>query len=153
MSRKQIELMFSGFMLLLGIGFMYHTFDPEYQQMGIGAQVGPIFYPRILLVVWLLLSVGMLIEAAVKNGAKGKDISWKNALLMLLLIGLCVAAMEYIGFLLSSVAFFFISCLIFGYRRYFIMVPVSIAFPVGLWLIFVHVLNIPLPTSMWSYWI
>ena len=70
MSRKQIELMFSGFMLLLGIGFMYHTFDPEYQQMGIGAQVGPIFYPRILLVVWLLLSVGMLIEAAVKNGGE-----------------------------------------------------------------------------------
>ncbi|WP_167512316.1 tripartite tricarboxylate transporter TctB family protein [Oceanidesulfovibrio marinus] len=152
MSRRLIEFMFGGVMMLLGVAFMIHTFDSAYKVMGIGAQVSPIFYPRILLTAWLLLSVGILIEAAFKKGKSSKDYSWKNALLMFLLIGLCVAAMEYIGFLLSTVAFFFASCLIFGYGRYSVLLPVGIIFPVALWLIFVEVLKIPLPTSMWSYW-
>jgi hypothetical protein len=140
-------------MLFIGVAFMLHTYDPVYKGMGIGAGVSPIFYPRIILCAWIALCLCILLEAFFKKPKDEKECSWKSVFLMLALIALCIGFMNVIGFLLSSIAFFFASCFTFGYRRLPVLLCTGLLFPVALWFIFVHVLQIPLPTSMWFYWV
>jgi hypothetical protein len=119
----------------------------------------PVFFPEILLIVWLGLSLVLAIKSFLGMRLELEDPDAlsleKDAnriappILCLILTVLYSVLMVQIGFLFSSVLYSIAFMLIFGYRRMLAILLISTIFPVILWYVFNFSLHMPLPTSPW----
>ncbi len=143
------QALFGGVALLAGIGLLANSFSPHYESMGIGASVGPMFFPRILLGLWIALAALLTIQPL----AGGTSPLPRQRLGMLLglvaLAGTAALLMILIGFLLSSILFCLATTLFLGYRGLAGIVLTGIVFPLAIWYLFQKVLLVPLPVSPW----
>ena len=140
-------------MCLMAAGLLLHSYDPHYKGMGIGAEFGPMFYPRILLIMWIGLSIGLITEPFL---GREKDIPrqrWGMLLGMLALVAGCTLLLTEIGFLFASVLFCVTACVFAGYRGPVGIALTGVAFPFFTWYLFHEVLLIRLPTSPWFTWV
>lgn len=136
-------------MCLVAVGLLVHTFDPHYQDMGIGAQFSPMFYPRILLVLWIGLSIGLIVEPFLGGERDVPQQRWGMLFGMLALVAACTFLLTAIGFLFASILFCLTASFYLGYRGPIGLVLTGLVFPFCTWFLFDKVLLILLPTSPW----
>ncbi|MEP0521344.1 MAG: tripartite tricarboxylate transporter TctB family protein [Hyphomicrobiales bacterium] len=143
------ERSLTGLALLLIGGALYaSSFDASYADLG-GA-FDPTFFPRIILMIWLLLALATLIvEVMRKTPSKPFQ--------ALRVLGITIASFLYVlfltdlGFFLTSVIFCLVILSLLSMRRYLVMVLFSVLVPGSLVVLFNHILTLPLPTSPFTY--
>lgn len=115
-------------------------------------------YPFIVNTLILLSSVGYFFQSIFQNtitikeadSQKNKDAQKKQknaqrAIAIMILIGIWVLMLDYIGFLLSTIIFLAGSIVVCGSRNYTKVVVISILFPLFMYFIFRGVLKTTLP--------
>lgn len=141
---------FGGGMLLISGLFWLETRKSQYQvakEQDYGFD--PAFFPRILLLLWALLSAVIILRALVSETEEVEAPLWHRFVYAVALTAFYMLAMNYIGFLFASIPYTAAFMLVFGYRHRVIMPLVAVVFPTVTWWIFVFPLHIPLPVSPW----
>lgn len=129
---------------------LWHTFDPIYDSSFASAGRGPVFFPRILLVLMILFSLGAIGQSLRQPGDTG--FRWRH----LWSVGLAAAAtggylyvIYVLGYLLATAAFSFTLPLVFGYRRWAVVTAFAGLYATATWYVFEVVFRIVLPKSPW----
>lgn len=118
----------------------------------VGSAHSPVFFPRIILVLWMGLAVIAMAQVLLQ-GHKAEPIEgvWR-------LVVLVVATLIYTnlittyGFFLTSAAFALVCLAIFGLRNPLVILVYAVAVPGVLVLLFNHSLRMPLPTSQFTHY-
>ncbi len=114
-----------------------------------GAEFGPMFYPRILLWLWVLLSGAMTVRAF-RSGAPAVPVeNWKSFLWSTVLTLGLGFLMEPVGFIVTSVVFCYLTPYMQGYRNHRVLVPFSLLYTAFVWYLFNKLLYIFLPEMYW----
>jgi putative tricarboxylic transport membrane protein len=110
--------------------------------------LGPELFPQLLLVVIIALTLTIPIEHLFLEGGAAKldkdrqdpvkSLSWMTILLLVLI----VAAMEFLGTLLTIVAICVLLPLLWGERRLRVIAPFAILFPAAVTLVFSTLLKV-----------
>ena len=138
------EIVFGVCLLLLGSLLMYHTFDPAYAQMAGDLSLGPMFFPRLLLVIWLICATGITV-LAVRKANVAREFLWGRVLAAFATLAFFALFFEYLGFFLIAVVTFFLLSRIIGFRRYALLGIISCAYVAFLYVLFKTVLQSYLP--------
>lgn len=118
---------------------------------GLPAAQSPVFFPQIILGLWIALT---LIDLIQDLGRRREAQSVDRLLAMIACVG---AAMVYVtilttlGFALSSALFSVVALLLFGVRSPIAILLYAVLVPGALVLVFNHLLGMPLPTSPFTY--
>ena len=150
MQRSIRDIAFGLVMLAGGAVFWWEMSKPRYQvdrMQDYGFD--PVFFPRILIYIWLGLALLMVARALLFTGRAGDSQNWGAVLGTILLVLLYAGAISFVGFLFASVPFAAALMLFLGFRRPLIVGAVSLLFPLVTWYCFNFLLSIPLPTSPW----
>lgn len=137
-------------LLLLASALYLSTYQQGFEPAA--AAQSPMFFPRIILLLWIGLNVVALVQAMSANESATAVASWPRILVIV------VSAMVYVnligseGFFLPSVVFAVICLLAFGIRSPALMIVFAIAVPGALVLLFNHTLGMPLPTSRFTHY-
>ena len=116
-------------------------------------------YPFIVNTLILLSSVGYFFQSIFQNtiketdNQKNKDAQKKQknaqrAIVIIILIGIWVLALDYIGFLLSTIIFLAGSIIVCGSRNYIKVAIISILFPLFMYFLFRGELKTTLPEGV-----
>ncbi|UWQ19568.1 tripartite tricarboxylate transporter TctB family protein [Jannaschia sp. M317] len=137
-------------LLLLAVALTISTFGLQFADLG-GA-FDPTFFPRIILICWVLLAA---LNLAVDMRADG---GWKLAgfaKVVPMALATCVYVwfLPTLGFFVCSVILATVFLLILGVRHPIGFALVALGVPLSLVILFNHVLKMPLPTSPWVWWI
>lgn len=116
----------------------------------LGGAFSPVFFPSIALWLWIGLGVINLLSDALSTAPQQSKPMWRVAVIALGLIGYAWAIMP-LGFLLSSVLFCALCLASLGMRNPLSLAGFSIALPALLFVLFNHVLMLPLPHSSWTH--
>lgn len=137
-------------LLLAGIALFLTTLGAEYQQLG--AAQSPVFFPRIILGIWIALTLIALVQEKLVGDIKAQPLDKGWMLLVFVVATLVyVNSVTRLGFMLSSIPFALISLWIFGLRNKLGLVVYAILVPGSLVVLFNHILSLPLPTSPFTY--
>lgn len=115
------------------------------------AAQSPVFFPRIILGLWIGLTLIGLIQDVTSN----KEVNGVDRLVATALF--IVAALVYVnlvtrlGFALSSAPFAAVGLVLFGIRSPVAIILYAIAVPGAIVLLFNHLLGMPLPTSPFTH--
>lgn len=130
---------------------MVHSYADEYTAMGVGAAVNPVFYPRILLWFWLLLTVVIGVELVVRrannDAERPKDQKLLLALGTVAVAFVAVVALNTVGYVIVAVPLAAAIVWLFGERHYARLAGVSVVCGFASWWLFDRLLGIPLPHS------
>ncbi|MGX9355488.1 tripartite tricarboxylate transporter TctB family protein [Roseobacteraceae bacterium S113] len=137
--------------LLIAAAALYaSTFTQNFSASDVAQS--PMFFPRIILVLWMGLNIIALIQTMREAAPSHPIASWAR-------IGVVIsAALIYTnvigseGFFLPSVVFALICLPAFGIRNPLLVGVFAIAVPGALVVLFNHTLGMPLPTSRFTYW-
>ena len=144
-----MDAVYGGVLLLVGTLLMLSTFDPRYQGFGIGSDVSPMFFPRILLCLWLTLSTVILVRG-LRAPADGWPRQMKaRAAGVIVAVLACTWAMTIVGFLLAMIPCFMIVSVLLGYRRPLPILALGLLVPILTWFVFTTIIEVFLPTSPW----
>lgn len=146
-------------LLLIGLMFLYFSYDDSYASMGRGVQYGTMFFPRLLLVVWLVLSAVLAIKGVVglRRGTAGTGIDESGSphlRITVMAISFVIVAVgawliPTIGFVPAMVGTMLATAALLGWRRHLILIAVSVFWPIAIWYIFTTWLRFPLPETSW----
>lgn len=140
----------SGFFLILalaGILLLWHSFDPSYESSA-GSASAMMFFPRVVLALWILLALAGAVEAFRKGMEAEKWALGRLAAFMAIVVAY-VALIPQLGFLIASVPCAFLSLAVFGFRNPVLLPLASVVLPVSVWALFTYVIQIGLPASPW----
>lgn len=144
MNYRTQEICFSATLFLVGALLMYHTSQGGYEDMAQDINVGPMFFPRLVLGGWLICTAAMTV-LAVLRGAEDTCFLWGRVLGALAVLVFFVAALETLGFVLSGVVCFFGLGRIIGYRRPLRLLGIGTVYVFAVQLLFEKVLQCYLP--------
>lgn len=111
---------------------------------------GPDFFPKLITVSMMIIGGYMLIKNLLtfKNSTESFKFDKQTALKILLFI-LLMAGYFFlffiVGFIISSIIFLIFAQGIFGVKNKLTIIMVAILVPVGLYLFFTQLFNIPIP--------
>lgn len=126
-------------------GFLMYLANHLKQQ----AAFGPSSFPRIISVIMMICGGLLAIKSILGKDHAKPEFQWKSLwkiLLLAILIALYTYAMEWIGFLLSTIGIFAAAMLLFGYNQKRIFIIIAVALPTVLFVLFRFALSVPLPT-------
>ena len=146
---KSSRLAFSAAMLLIGGGLLAYSYIWG-AEFSAGEEFGPMFYPRFILWLWVLLGAGLVVECRITQAEDTAAINKRSLLISVLSVtGACVL-LEYLGFLLTCVLFCCVYPLALGYRRTAVAILSAVGFSVATWYVFNSILLIVLPEGFWG---
>ena len=135
-------------LLAVAVGLFITTLGSH---QGVAAAQSPVFFPRIILGLWIGLTlIGLAQDLLSHNEVGGIERLGAVALFIL-------AALIYVnlvtrwGFAVGSAPFAAIGLLLFGIRNPLIILAYAIAVPGVIVLLFNHILGMPLPTSPFTH--
>ena len=149
------ELLIILFFLLGSVFLLDET--TKFPVLGARTQVGPAFWPRILLIWIILLAIIWLCKFFVSKYKRAPDtpevtppdaIGKQGFLRLTLVIALCLAyvfIMEYGGFLISTFIFQVLILLVLGIRKLTTLIVTPSLLTGALFGIFIKILHTPLP--------
>lgn len=135
-------------LLLTPVALLLSTQGLQFAELG-GA-FSPVFFPSIALWLWIVLAAINLLSAVLTKEPEQAAPMWRVALIALGFLGYAWAIMP-LGFLLSSVLFCLLCLASLGMRKPTTLAGFSIALPALLFILFNHVLMLPLPHSSWTH--
>ena len=138
-------------LLVFGIWFMY--LSSELPDRNIGSGPGPGFFPGIISVFIILLSLALLFRGGLELRST-KVLTQKMGLplkgiMIIFLFLIMVFALPYVGFLIVAIPFFASVMLLCEKTKHVYMVLGSIIIPVFLYYLFRAGFSILLPTGSW----
>ncbi|WP_347309868.1 tripartite tricarboxylate transporter TctB family protein [Defluviimonas sp. SAOS-178_SWC] len=135
-------------LLVIALVMLAHTFDPQYSHTMAGLNVGPVFFPQLLLYGWIALALLSLvvIPDALRQAVMERRRHWPAAALSLLLAAYLLL-LDPLGFLISSIMLCTAVQWIVGRR----IAPLSVVWGALLavlsWAAFEFLFGIPLPEA------
>ncbi len=136
--------------LLLTTGLVVSTYGKQYADLG-GA-FSPMFFPRIILVILLVLCAVNLVTDLVGNNQK-KPIELVPVLIISVAFIAYVLLINTLGYFICSVVVGIVILLALGLRNPIPVIGVPLVGASALVVLFNHVLTMPLPTSPFVWWI
>lgn len=111
---------------------------------------GPDFFPKIITISMMILGGHMLVKSllTLKNSKESFKFNQQTALKILLFILLMAGyflLFFIVGFIISSIIFLLFAQWIFGVKNKLTIIIVSVLVPIGLYLFFTQLFNIPIP--------
>ncbi|WP_157966478.1 tripartite tricarboxylate transporter TctB family protein [Oceanibium sediminis] len=150
--RLSRDFIFAFGALVIAAVFWVESLSPRYESdLFAGFGLNALQFPRVLLGIWTGLALLLLLQSVVKTACDAATpIDWRPAI-----YGMCGAfgyffAMIYAGFFVASVIFMFVMPAVLGYRKYRLLAVLSPVITAGVWVVFVHLLQIQLPRMSWS---
>lgn len=143
-------------LLIIGGGLLLHTFNQRYDFDLLFGDVSTVFFPRIVLILWMLLSCILIANGLRGRGnpedhARLKAVDIGRFLLVLIVIIISVVVLWLTGLLIGGPLMMIAVGLALGYRRLALLVPVSVAMPLIIWFALGKVARISLPMGiLWS---
>jgi hypothetical protein len=136
-------------LLLIGAALLSNTFGQQYADLG-GA-FSPMFFPQIILWLWVgLAALDLTAELVTRRETERPRILRVAIIAVGTLVFLW--SMTRLGFFLSAVPFTALALITLDARRPVPLVAVSVGVPMALVALFNHVLTLPLPTSPFAWW-
>lgn len=137
-------------LLIAGCALFTSTLNASYADLG-GA-FSPVFFPRIILVGWIILALLSLL-ADVLSSNRQETAQWMTVGTIAISLFAYIELMPVVGFFLSSVVFAIIVLLSTGQRKVLDIALFAILVPGALLLLFNHLLTMPLPVSPFVWWL
>ena len=120
-------------------------------------EISPSFWPLMSVCLCLLFSIAAFV-IAIKNGQKfivteifSGIIANKTQIIFLILAALYLYAMNYAGFLVSSLVMLPVMLFFFGYRKYLHGLVISVVFILAVYFIFSEVFRIHFPEWVFEW--
>jgi hypothetical protein len=135
--------------LLTAAALFASTIGAEY--LALGAVQSPVFFPRIILSLIIALTLTVIVQDVIEKRGVEPIEKWGALIVFVIAAVIYANIVTRLGFMLSSVPFSIISLWLFGIRNPLIIVAYAILVPGALVILFNHVLNLPLPTSPFTY--
>ena len=121
----------------------------------LGGAFSPLFFPTIVLWFWVAVATwGLVLDILDRARSTREPIGlarWAIIGVVTFAMAAFVFAFTRIGFVMSGVAFTLIVLLVLGIRKPVLIVSFALLVPLGLFVLFHHLLGLPLPTSPFSY--
>lgn len=136
-------------LLFIAAALFYTTFTQEFTAIDLGQS--PMFFPRIILVLWMCLALLGLVQSIRENKATTPIASWIRVAVVLIASLIYTNTIATEGFFLPSVFFALVCLPAFGIRHPVAVVIFALAVPGALVFLFNHTLGMPLPTSRFTY--
>lgn len=150
MQRRLNEQVIVQFALLVVAAALYaSTFGQSFTASDLAQS--PMFFPRIILVLWMGLGLIGLIQTLRASEDRPGIASWGRIGVVLVATLVYTNVIGSEGFFLPSVVFALICLPAFGIRNPALVGLFALAVPGALVLLFNHTLGMPLPTSRFSY--
>lgn len=135
-------------LLLIPVALLLSTQGLQFADLG-GA-FSPVFFPSIALWLWIGLATLDLISVVFSTAQPQVAPLWRVAIVGLGFVGYALAIVP-LGFLTSSVLFCAVCLLSLGIRKPLVIAGYSVAMPATLFILFNHILMLPLPHSSWTH--
>ncbi|MFK7762176.1 MAG: tripartite tricarboxylate transporter TctB family protein [Roseobacter sp.] len=136
-------------LLMVAVALYATTFTQSFSASELAQS--PMFFPRIILVLWMALGVVALIQSVRSDETAPAVASWARVGIVLVAALIYTNVIGSEGFFLPSAVFALICLPAFGIRNPLIVVPFTVLVPGALVLLFNHTLGMPLPTSRFTY--
>jgi hypothetical protein len=149
MPRLSMDAVYGGVLLLIGALLMLSTFDTRYQGIGIGSDLSPMFFPRILLGLWLGLAAAILVRGLHASGGDWPHQMKARTAGVIAVVLVSTWAMTAVGFLFAMIPCFIIVSVLLGYRRPLPILLLGLFVPIATWFVFTTLIEVFLPTSPW----
>lgn len=151
MRQGTLDLVVSVTMVTIGLFLLWESTDARYVERVPGHAFGPMFYPRLMLAIWVLLSVVLIVRGMLLLRVEARVQPLRLGMLaaVLALTGGYMWLVTVLGFFLSSVAFIAGALVLLGFRRPLLTPTIAVLFPLVAWYVFQYLLRIPLPSSPW----
>lgn len=140
----------SAILLLIGLGLAFSTFGLTFTH--IGTAFNPMFFPRIILLLWIALAAANVLADIVANESS-EPFRMGRVLIISCAFMVYVIYMRELGFFFSSVALSLVVLAALGVRSLLAFSVVGIGGPLLITLLFGHLLGMPLPNSPFFWWI
>ena len=148
---KRYNLIFS--IILIVIVVLIYQWSINFPENTPGSGLGPGFFPRILIIMMLFISIYLIATSIIKK-KKEKSVSvgfnvnkLKKPILIVCLTILYTITLNYLGFLLDTIIYLIITSILFG-NKYLQSLLFSIIFTFLVYLIFKKMLRVPLPPGI-----
>lgn len=111
---------------------------------------GPDFFPKLITISMMILGGYMLVKSLLtfRKSTEAFEFNQQTALKIVLFILLMAGyflLFFIVGFIISSIIFLIFAQWIFGVKNKLIVIMVSVLVPIGLYLFFTQLFNIPIP--------
>ena len=136
-------------LLLIAAGLLSNTFGQQYADLG--SAFSPMFFPRIILWLWVGLAALDLASELMQRRHTDRPQILRVAIIALGTLAF-LWAMTRLGFFLSAVPFTALVLITLDARGPLPLLGVSFGVPMVLVALFNHVLTLPLPTSPFAWW-
>lgn len=135
-------------LLLIPVALLFSTIGLKFADLG-GA-FSPVFFPRIILWLWIGLAALNLISTLwFRTPAEARPLARVG--LLALLLPIYALSIMPAGFFLASLVFCLLTLRLLGWARPSSLVAFSVGLPGALVILFNHWLTLPLPTSPITY--
>lgn len=136
-------------LLLLGSGLLVSSYGQQFTD--VGGAFSPVFFPRIVLFLWVALAAADLVGEVVRRQETELQRAVRVATLSLAAL-LFLFAMPRVGFFLSATPFALFALITLQMRNVLPLLGVGVGAPAALVVLFNHTLALPLPTSPFAWW-
>lgn len=113
------------------------------------AQSGPGFFPKVIIIIMLIVSVALIIKDLISNKEKSKfEINNDDEIkvvLLIIAIALYIFLLSKIGYVITTAILLIITFWLFGYRNKIKLISLSIATPIIINFVFKALLQVQLP--------
>jgi len=146
MKKKYVEYISAALLILFGAWGWYETSSWSGSS---GGALQPSTYPRILFTAVMLFGLFILgrtlFQVLVKKAATMEvklNLQLLGVFASVAALLIYILALQYIGFLIATILYLFVSMAIFGERRWLCMAIISVAGSVVLYLFFVQFMGV-----------
>ncbi|WP_299138622.1 tripartite tricarboxylate transporter TctB family protein [uncultured Tateyamaria sp.] len=136
-------------LLFLAVALYASTFQQSFSASDLAQS--PMFFPRIILTLWIGLAVVALIQTVRTQETQSPIASWPRIGIVIVAALIYTNVIGSEGFFLPSVVFALICLPAFGVRNPLLVAVFAILVPGALVFLFNHTLGMPLPTSRFTY--
>ena len=143
-------------LLLIGGGLLLHTGSDRYDFDLLFGDVSTVFFPRIILILWILLSAVLIANGLRRRGSRQDHervmaVGLPGLFSVLAMIIASALAVWLTGLLLGGALSIVAVGVALGYRRWVILIPAGVVLPVVIHFALGHVARISLPSGiLWN---
>lgn len=123
------------------------------------AALSPSYYPRFVTYVLLGLGVAVTVRSLLFNrektvtGVELRTDALRRYGWVFVILALYAASVTWLGFIVSSTLALLATLLLAGERRLYLILPIALLLPLGLYFFFLKVASVPIPLGILEPWL